>query len=254
MFVLLRWMLYAMVLFAAWPAFSDEAVMVRAGVMSLDARGSFASTGGGLTGTAVNTDNTVQLGRSNRETLEAAVQFGDWRAGVNYFPLRFSGNGRLTAPVAFNGRNFAADRTVSANLKADVFDASLTWYLLNMDDLPLRLQLGVEAAVKLVQADARLHDTVSGVSASQSATVPLPTLGARGRVALSDFIGVSGRAGYLGYAGKHFLDSEVQLEFSPLPGMGFFAGYRFMDLKLDASGVFMDSTVSGPVIGGFVRF
>ena len=150
---------------------------------------------------------------------------------LNYFPLNFSGDGVLGSAVQYNGQTFAAGDTLHASLKADVFDASLTYYMVNMDDLPSRLQLGVEAAVKLVRATTTMQDRTTGVTQSVSTTLPMPTLGARGRVAISDFIGLTGRAGYLSFAGNHFLDSEMQVEFSPLPTVGLYAGYRLIETQ-----------------------
>jgi len=254
MLVMMRWMLYAMVLCAAIPAFADETVMVKAGFMSLDARGNFGASASGLVATPIQVDSTVPLSRSNQASLEAAVQWGDFRVALNYFPLRFNGDAQLTTPVQFNGQTYASGDKVHADFKADVLDASLTYYVLNFDDTPARFQLGVEASVKTVYASSTLQNSTTGISKSKTATVPIPTLGARGRIALSDFIGLTGRAGYLGYAGNHFLDSEVQIEFSPLPTVGIYAGYRLVDLKLDRSGVLLDMSFSGPVIGGVVRF
>ena len=235
-------------------AHADETVMLKAGYMSLDARGSFSAAAGGLAATPVNVDSSVHLGRSNQMTVEAALQVGDVRAALNYFPLRFSGDGVLGSALQYNGRTFAAGDAVHARLQADVFDASLTYYLLNMDDLPSRVQLGVEAAVKLVHATSSIQDRTTGVTQSVSTTLPIPTLGARGRVGVSDLVGLTGRAGYIGFAGNHFLDSELQVEFSPLPTMGVYAGYRLIDLKLDRSGVLLNTVVSGPFLGGFIRF
>ncbi|MDX8391893.1 MAG: hypothetical protein R8K53_04915 [Mariprofundaceae bacterium] len=254
MFLLLRWMIYTMILMAAIPAFADETVMLKSGFMSLDARGSFGAAAGGLAATPISVDSTVKFSRSNRETVEIALQTGDFRAALNYFPLNFGGDGTLTSSLAFNGQTFSAGDKVHAHLEADVFDASLTYFLLNMDDIPTRIQFGMEVAVKTIHIASTLQNRTTGLTQSISTTLPIPTLGARGRVAFSDMLGLTGRAGYLGYAGNHFLDTEVQLEFSPLPGMGIYAGYRLIDLKLDSSGVLLDSAISGPFIGGFGRF
>jgi len=235
-------------------AHADETVMLKTGYMSLDASGSFGASAAGLAATPVDVDSTVRFGRSNQATVEAAVQLGDIRAALNYFPLSFSGDGVLGSAVQYNGQTFAAGDTVHASLKADVFDASLTYYMVNMDDLPSRLQLGVEAAVKLVHASSTIQDRTTGVTQTVSTTLPMPTLGARGRVAISDFIGLAGRAGYLSFAGNHFLDSEMQMEFSPVPTVGLYAGYRLIDLKVNRSGVLLDHAFSGPFAGGFVRF
>jgi len=237
-----------------FPACADEAVMLRAGFMSMNANGSFGASGGGLTGTAINVDNNLSLGRSNHMTLEGAIQLGDFRWSLNYFPLNFSGDSTLNIPVSYNGQTYNQGDSVHAKLQADVFDAAVTWYLLNMDDVPSRLQFGLEFALKTVNAKSTLTDSTLGVTQSVSTTMPIPTLGVRGRVALADFVGITGRAGYLGYGGNHFLDSEAQLEFSPLPTLGIYAGYRYIDLKVDHSGVLVDATFSGPFAGGFFRF
>jgi len=254
MFIMMRWMLYAMILCAAIPAFADETVMVKAGFMSLDARGNLGASANGLIATPIHVDSTIPLSRSNQMNLEAAVQWDNFRIGLNYFPLRFNGDAQLTSPVQFNGQTYASGNRVHADFKADVLDASLTYYLLNFDDTPARFQLGVEAAVKTVYASSTLQNNTTGITQSKTATLPIPTLGARGRIALSDFIGLTGRAGYLGYAGNHFLDSEIQIEFSPLPTVGIYAGYRLIELKLDRSGVLLDMSFSGPLIGAIVRF
>jgi len=76
----------------------------------------------------------------------------------------------------------------------------------------------------------------------------------RDRLAEVSRVAFSGHAAYAGFAGNQFLDGEMQLEFSPRPLAGFYAGYRLVDLKVDRSRVLLDSGVSGPFVGGFVRF
>jgi hypothetical protein len=169
-------------------------------------------------------------------------------------PLRFNGSKTLDSAITFNGQNFSAGRQVKSSLDADIFDLGLSYYFLNFDDLPARVQLGVEAAVKTIRAKVSLKDPGLGISQSNSAIVPIPTVGLRARVALADFIGLVGRAGGLAYSGNHFIDAEAQIEFSPLPGLGAFVGYRHIELQVDHSNVFVDTSFSGPMAGVFVRF
>jgi len=251
---LIRLMVSLAVLLVTIPASADEMVSLKAGFMSLNASGQYAATGGGVAGTPVDVDGTLNLSRSNTVTIEAALNLGDFRASLNYFPLKFNGSSALNIPVTYNGSNYFIGDTVNAELKANVYDAAIAWYLVNMDDLPSRLQIGIEAAVKVVDVDATLSDQTLGISQTVSKTIPIPTLGVRGRVALADFVGITGRAGYLGYAGNHFLDAEGQVEFSPLPTLGIYAGYRYIDLKIDQSGVFVDVRFQGPFVGAFFRF
>lgn len=234
-------------------AAADELVSLKLGYASLSPSGRFAGNLAG-SGTQVDLEQTLGFGRSNNVTAEAALQFGDSRLSLGYLPLSFDGSGVLGSSVVFNGRSFNVGNRVSSRIKADIFDVAYTYYVINMDDTPSRIQLGVELAVKITKAEASMNNPSLGVSEAVAATVPIPTLGLRGRVALADFLGLVGRAGYLGYAGNRFLDADVQLEFSPLPAAGVFAGYRYLDVKVDSSGTFVDARFSGPYAGGFLRF
>ncbi len=84
--------------------------------------------------------------------------------------------------------------------------------------------------------------------------MPIPTLGARMRVGLSDYLGVVARVGYMEYDGNSFMDAEAQLEFSPLPLVGVYAGYRTFVLEVDETDLAIDVDFSGPFAGAFVRF
>lgn len=99
-------------------------------------------------------------------------------------------------------------------------------------------------------------DALSGIfiTESESAKVPIPTLGARARIGFSDYIALVGRVGYSEYQDNSFLDAEAQIEFSPIPLVGVFGGYRYLDLKVDDSGVFVDAQFSGPFVGALIRF
>jgi len=243
---------YLAILFICFEAFSvhaDEAISLKLGYASLTATGSTSSSLLGVPGTTL-TDNTLNLKRSNNLTAEAALQLGDGRLSLSYLPLKFKGSSTLTAPVNFNGQSFSG--AITSELKVDLFDIGYTYYLINMDDLPSRLQLGIETSVKYFRVDT----TINGVGTSQaaSANVPVPTIGARGRVALADFIGISGRVGYIGYNGNTFMDLDGQIEFSPIPTLGVYGGYRYMDVKVDSSGVVVNAKFAGPYAGAFFRF
>jgi len=244
--------LCAAILFICFEALSvhaDEAISIKVGYASLAAKGDLAVTALGVPGTKL-TDSNLGFGRSNNVTAEAALQLGDSRLTLSYLPLKFSGTSTLATPVNFNGVNFSG--SVSSELKADMVDLGYTYYLVNMDDLPSRLQFGIEASVKYIQANTQL--STLGTTQTASANIPLPTIGLRGRVALADFIGVTGRVGYMGYNGNTFTDLDAQVEFSPLPTLGIYAGYRYIDVKIDTSGILLNSSFAGPYAGAFVRF
>ena len=239
------------IFFEAFSAYADETVSIKAGYASMAATGSLSVTALGTPGTTL-TDSTLGLKRSNNITAEIAIQLGDGRLSASYLPLKFSGSSTLATAANFNGRNFTAGTTVTSELKASLADIGYTYYLVNMDDLPSRLQFGIEASLKFVQLNSSL--TGGGVTTSSSANIPLPTVGLRGRVALADFIGLSGRMGYVGYNGNTFTDIDAQIEFSPIPTLGIYGGYRYLDVKVDTAGVVLDTQFRGPFAGLFFRF
>ena len=232
---------------------ADELVSLKAGYQLLSPSGSLAGTGNGG-GQEVDIERDLDLDDSQNLTAEIALQWGDSRFSLNYLPIDFSGTGTLTVAGSYNGQAFTASDRVKSDVSVDLYDFAYTYYLLNMDDLPSRFQLGVELAVKVADAEISFNDQTQAFVESDSATVPIPTLGIRSRIALGDFFGVVGRVGYLGYSSNHFLDAEAQIEFSPIPMFGAYAGYRYFDLKIDESDVYVDTQFSGPFIGVMARF
>jgi hypothetical protein len=230
---------------------ADEAISIKAGYMMLTPSGQFAATVNN-TGTRIDLEQDLNFDNSKQFTGEIGISLGDSLFSLAYVPLSFTGNGPLTRPISYNGQTFTTGTTVSSEFKADIIDIGYTYYLVNMDDLPSRIQLGIETAVKTVIVKTSMAG--GGINSTKNITVPIPTLGLRGRVALADFIGVVGRVGYLGYAGNRFLDADIQIEFSPLPTVGIYAGYRHLKLELDTSGVFANATFNGPYAGAFFRF
>lgn len=245
--------LLVVLLLAAGPALADEIVSLKAGYLTLSPEGQFAVFSNGI-GTQVDMEDDLGFEDSEDLTVEAAVQLGPFRLSAGYLPIQFSGDGTLTRSVTFDGQTFAASTVVDSDVDIDLYDVGLTWYLLNLDDLPVRVQLGPELSVKWVDADLSIDDRSTGIGASESVSAPVPTIGLRGRLGLSDLLGLVGRVGYLEYDNNSFLDADVQLEFSPIPLAGVFAGYRHFDLEVEESDVFLDVTFAGPYGGVFVRF
>ena len=230
---------------------ADETVAIKAGFMVLSPSGDFGVTVNNV-GTRIDLEKDLNFGNSSQPVGEINLNLGDSRFSFGFTPLSFSGQGLLTRTINFNGNTFAAGTTASSEFKADLYDLSYTYFMINMDDLPSRFQLGLEASVKIFNVKTKMSG--GAISTSKNATVAIPTAGLRGRVALADFIGLSGHFGYLGYAGNFFTDADVQLEFSPLPLLGINAGYRYIKVKLDTNNLLADATFKGPFVGLFFRF
>ncbi len=233
--------------------YADELVMAKTGYQLLSPSGSIAGTVNGV-GQKVNIERDLSLDDSEDVTAEIALQLGDSRLSFNYLPIKFSGTGNLKVAGTFNGQGFSINDLVKSDLSLDLYDIGYTYYFINMDDLPSRFQLGMELAVKIADAEVKFNDITAGFVESESVTAPIPTIGARTRIALADVVGITGRVGYLEYEDNHFLDAEAQVEFSPLPMVGIYGGYRYFDLKIDEDDVFIETDFSGPFVGALVRF
>ena len=243
--------LSAMMLGFAGVASADETIAVKVGYMMLSPSGQFASTINNV-GTRVDMESDLALKNSQQPTGEITVKLGDSSISAAFVPMSFGGTSLLGRNITYGGTTYTAGTTVSSDFKADMIDIGYTYYVVNMDDLPSRFQLGIETSVKTINAKTSI--TSAGATSNKSATVPIPTVGLRARVALADFIGLTGRVGYLGYSGNSILDADAQIEFSPLPTLGVYAGYRQLKLKIDSNSVYVNATFSGPYAGAFFRF
>ena len=248
----MRWPVLAiMLLLGASVARADETLSAKLGYQDMAISGQFAGIVGGV-GSSIDVKNDLGFKHSDNVTSELALQPGDERLSVGYLPLDFQGSGTLARNISYNGRSYAAGTAVTGRIKATITDIAVTHYLINMNDMPSRFQFGIEPAVKIVHVESSL--SAAGTTNQVSANVPIPTMGLRARVALADFVGLVGRVGYMAYAHNHFLDADGQVEFSPVPLLGIYAGYRRLDVKIDQSGAYMSLQMAGPYAGAFFRF
>ena len=238
----------------ALSAQADETVSLKLGYAAITASGKFAGNKGGQQGVLNfgGGQGLAKFKKSTNVTGEVALQLGDWRLSVGYLPIKTSASGTLTTNITFGGTPFVKNTPVTADAKVDLVDVGLAWYLVNLDDVPTRFQLGPELSVKSARANLTLR--AAGQTATVSKTVPIPTIGARARIALADFLGVVGRFGWIGAGKNKFTDTDVQVEFSPLPLVGIYAGYRQLRVKVDQNNVYLDATFKGPYAGVFARF
>ena len=232
---------------------ADELVSIKAGYQLLTPEGSIAGEIDGI-GDKVDLQDDLGLDDSNDFTGEIALQWGNGRLSLNYLPINFSGTGTLSETLVIDDQTFTVGTKVHSDLTLDIYDIGYTYYFVNVDDLPTRVQLGLEIAAKIADADFSIKENGTNTTVSESALLPIPTLGARARIALADFVGVSGRIGYMGYADAHFMDAEAQIEFSPLPLLGIYAGYRYLDLEIDNDDFYVSTEISGPFAGLMLRF
>jgi hypothetical protein len=253
---LLKSILFAttLLMLAVLPVRADETFSFKGGYFTLNPEGDLAVSGNGIIGDVLDIENDLGIDDDDGFFAEGALQLGAFRLFAGYLPVEFSGENILTRSIEFNGQTFVVGSLVESDVEIDIYEAGLDWFLVNLDDTPVRLQLGPEIAVKYIDVQAQLSAAEFGLQESESVGVAVPTLGVRARIGLSDFLGVVGRVGYLEYDGNSFLDADAQVEFSPLPLVGIFGGYRYLDVDVDEGDVYINATFSGPYAGALIRF
>ena len=240
-------------LLGATAAWADETISLKVGYANLNPSGSFASDNSAAS-THLQVDSGLAMQNNSGLTLEGALQFGDHRISLNILPISVSGSKVLSSAITFGGKTYAAGTRVDSSFKDTMFDLGYTYYFINMDDLPSRLQLGAEITLKLNRVKSSISSGAVG-SVGKSVSIPIPTIGLRGRVALADFVGLVGRIGYasIGKRGS-YLDVDSQVEFSLLPLVGGYAGVHYIRLKTNTSSAYADIRFAGPYLGVMARF
>lgn len=233
--------------------YADELFSAKIGYIDMAPSGTVAGNVDTI-GVSLDVEGDLNLDNSQDITAEVALQLGNFRLGAGYLPIDFSGTGTVTVDGSFNGQPISVDDSVTSALTADLIDLSLTYFFINMDDLPSRFQLGIEISGKFIDADSTLTNNTNPYTETNSESAVIPTIGARMRFGLGDLISFSARAGYMEIDDDSFLDIDAQIEFSPLPALGIYAGYRILELNVDQSDFFMDTEFSGAYAGVFARF
>jgi len=254
MTMLNRAFVVVILLLLASPVYADEIISLKVGYQTLTPKGSISADGKGLSGTRISVEDHLNYDDSQDLFAEAAIQLGDFRLGAAYLPIGFSGSAKLGKALNFAGVTFGAGNGITSSTDIDLYDLGLCWYLLNVDDLPVRLQIGPEFSLKVIDVTVSMSKQANGSTQKDSLQGALPTVGLRARVGLADFLSISGRAGYLDIDGNYYLDTDAQVEYSPLPMVGLFAGFRFIELDIDESGVMIDTSLEGPYLGAMIRF
>jgi outer membrane protein len=243
---------------------ADATIAVRGEYWFMDLSGDVAVSGdavGDATDLSLD-DSTDGLGLDGDNTVgfSAMLNLGPFFLFGRYIPIDVSGSGTTTTTVNFGDFTFDADATLDSSLEFDMIDAGLGIHVINFDDLPVRVQLGLLAEVKYLDGTVKATgDVTSGgvtttESDSQDFTLPIPMVGARLNLGLADFLAVNVQGAAIAYSGDHLYDVEGRVELSPLPFVGISGGYRYLNVTVDESDVNIDATFDGPFIEAFVRF
>jgi len=244
---------------------ADEIVGARVEYWSMGLSGDSSVSSGDFTLPTLSlTDSTDGLGLDSDNPVggSAWLNLGPFFLFGRYTPIDIAGQGSTTSEITLGGETLTGTIDLDSSLTFNMFDAGLGLNLLNLDDLPIRVQVGLLVEVKLL--DGTLEVTGTGTPKGSSATgtttdtqdftLPIPMAGGHVKLGLADFLAIDLRGAAIGYSGNHLYDAEARVELSPIPFAGISGGYRIMDLAIDESDVNLNATFDGPFVEAFIRF
>ena len=170
----------------------------------------------------------------------------------SYVTLNRSGARTLSRTIQFGDAVYAVNTTVSSQFDSDVFRIAYRYSPINENGNELSLLLGAHYTT----FDTSITSTLGTLSESASLDVPLPTIGARGKVRLAENWHLTGFAQLLKLKVGDYDGSLVNLnagiEWSFLrqayAGLGYsYYRYDLVSEKNDARGEF-DYRFSGPAL------
>jgi len=247
-------------------AIADETVGARVEYWSMGVSGDLGVSNTSFTLPSLSlTDSTGGLGLDSDSPIGASawINLGPFFIFGRYTPINISGKGHTDTDITLGDQTLTGTIDLDSSLKFKMVDAGLGINVLNLDDLPVRIQVGLLAQVKALlkgEIDVTGTGTLKGTNTSTKAsdskdfTLPIPMIGGHIKLGLADFLSVGVRGAGIAYSGNHLYDAEARIELSPIPFVGISGGYRIMDLAVDESDVVLDATFDGPFIEAFIRF
>jgi hypothetical protein len=200
---------------------------------------------GGANGTQFDAENALGLPR--RKTLASGlvgVRLGDrWRLEVEHFNLNRSVRQfAITETLVIDDTTFPVSAQIDTDFDSRVTRVSGGYSFVKSD----AAELGMVIGAHVTNFEIGISGTFSaggGAPATfrreeRDATVPLPTVGLFGSMALAPGLALNGRAdvfsfSHRGYDGRLLnLQANVTWHFTPNVGIG--AGYRYNDYRVEA--------------------
>jgi outer membrane protein len=170
-------------------------------------------------------------------------------------PMKFDGAESINEQFIFNNETFQANIPFTSSLQFDQYDVALYYGLpfLKMATAGVfNIDLGIGA--KIIDSKAVIDQPDTGVSGSKSLTIGVPTVYVGVQANPVKLLGfeAEGRAGI--YNSNHYYDLIGRLKIRPVGPLFIAGGYRYEEVKLDASGVKGKVTFKGPFVEAGLEF
>ena len=236
-------LIIAVLLFCA-PSYALE-IAVGPTYQDLDLSGTVKADGG----TEIDVENDLGLDNDKPVGVNLHLGMGKHNFDFNLAQLEFSGTKTLARTVTFDNQTFNVNTSVESTVEYDLYEAQYSYKLLEIgkEDM-LKVSLSPLFKVSIYDASVELKST--GVNASYSKTLPIPTLGALGEIDFTRYLSLLGQVSAIGYSGDSYLEYKTVLRLKPVKYLNFDVGYKGTSIKFSESNNLIDIDAKGLYLEG----
>lgn len=170
-------------------------------------------------------------------------------------PSRFDGRGQKDVSFKFGDKTFNANVPFDSEVQLDHYDIALYYGIPGLKTLTLgilNIELGLNA--RIIDFYAKVDQPSTGLSASKSATIPVPMVYAGIQVKPIDLLKIEGELRGIAYSSNHYYDIIGRLKVSPFGPLFIAGGYRYEDVKIDYSDIESEFKLKGPFLEAGIEF
>jgi len=170
-------------------------------------------------------------------------------------PSKFDGRGQKDVNFKFGDKTFNASVPFDSEVQLDHYDIALYYGIPGLKTLTLgilNLELGLNA--RIIDFSAKVDQPSTGLSASKSATIPVPMVYAGVQISPVDLIKIEGELRGIAYSSNHYYDIIGRLKIKPFGPVFIAGGYRYEDIKIDYQDILSEVKLKGPFIEAGIEF
>jgi len=170
-------------------------------------------------------------------------------------PSKFDGRGQKDVNFKFGDKTFDASVPFDSEVQLDHYDIALYYGIPGLKTLTLgilNLELGLNA--RIIDFSAKVDQPSTGLSASKSATIPVPMVYAGVQISPVDLIKIEGELRGIAYSSNHYYDIIGRLKIKPFGPVFIAGGYRYEDIKIDYQDILSEVKLKGPFIEAGIEF
>lgn len=170
-------------------------------------------------------------------------------------PSRFEGRGQKNVNFSFGGTQFSGNIDFDSEVQLDHYDIALYYGIPGLKTLTLgilNVELGLNA--RIIDFYAKVDQPATNLSASKSATIPVPMVYAGLQIKPIDLLKIEGELRGITYGSNHYYDIIGRLKVSPFGPLFIAGGYRYEDIKIDYSDIESELKLKGPFLEAGIEF